>query len=147
MRSRLRQSSLQGNRGIPSGGNRRECLVFVLSVYAQLHEQILDFLITEVCHDGFEVQWETTLPLGAVFDRWDDREAPAILDLVPEYVFCDVEGLPKDDALVHPGARVALYEVADPQLALDLGARGAELIETFEVGEMIEAFGRIASEA
>ena len=94
-----------------------------------------------------EAREKTTLPLGAVFDRWDDREAPAILDLVPEYVFCDVEGLPKDDALVHPGARVALYEVADAQLALDLGARGAELVETFEIGEMIEAFRRIADEA
>lgn len=94
-----------------------------------------------------EARERTTLPLGAVFDRWDERDAPAILDLVPEYVFCDVAGLPDDEPLVHPGARVALYEVADPQLALDLGARGAELVETFEIGEMIESFRRMAGEA
>ncbi len=50
VRSRLSQLSLQANRGISSGGNRSEFLLFVLSVDAQLDEQILDFLITEVCH-------------------------------------------------------------------------------------------------
>ena len=40
-----------------------------------------------------------------------------------------------------------MYEVADPRLARSLAARGAGLVETFAIGEMIEALrGTKASE-
>lgn len=79
------------------------------------------------------------LSLGAVFDRWSERDQASVWDLAPEYVFCDLDGLPAQGELKHESARTAIYEVADPAVARALGARGVELVESFAVGEMIAA--------
>jgi glycerophosphoryl diester phosphodiesterase len=79
------------------------------------------------------------IPLGAVFDVWQEREQPAVRELDPEYVFCDVEGLPETGTLANGRARIAIYEVAKPELARELGARGVHLVETFEIAEMRKA--------
>lgn len=89
------------------------------------------------------------IPLGAVFDVWSEREQPAVRDIRPEYVFCDVEGLPRSGdlapALAEGPTRIAVYEVADAQLAVDLCARGVDLVETFAIGEMKSALAALAS--
>lgn len=85
----------------------------------------------------------THLPLGAVFDGFDERERPEVRALDPEYVFCDVDGLPPAGRLDVGSAKLAVYEVADPRLALQLSARGVDLVETFEIGEMLAAFRRL----
>jgi len=79
------------------------------------------------------------LPLGAVFDRWEERLQPAVAALAPEFLFCDRDGLPADGRLEHPGARVAVYEVEDAAVARELAARGVELVETFAIVEMLAA--------
>jgi len=81
----------------------------------------------------------TELPLGAVFDRFAESETAEARELAPEFVFCDVDGLPRKGALDAGGARLAVYEVAEPKLALELAARGVDLVETFEIGEMLSA--------
>ncbi len=81
------------------------------------------------------------IPLGAVFDRWDERGQTSVEELDPEFVFVDLEGLPPDGPLRHGRARVAVYEVADPSVALALGRRGVQLVETFEIGDMLKALG------
>lgn len=78
----------------------------------------------------------TSIPLGAVFDRWRDRAGAEVTRLAPEYVFCDLEGLPASGELRHAGARVAVYEIGDRALARALAARGVELIETFDVAAL-----------
>jgi len=87
------------------------------------------------------------LPLGAVFDRWEERLQAPVAHLRPEYVFCDVEGLPAAERVEHPGARVAVYEVADPALARALAARGVDLVETFAIVEMLAALGGAGTDA
>ena len=82
----------------------------------------------------------TRLPLGAVFDSWSERETKEARDLAAEYVFCDVEGLPAAGTLETGGARLAVYEVADPAVALTVAGRGAALVETFAIAEMIAGF-------
>jgi len=82
------------------------------------------------------------LPLGAVCDRWEQRLDPALARLAPEFLFCDLLGLPADGRLEHPGARVAVYEVDDARLARELAARGVELVETFAVVELLAALGK-----
>ncbi len=82
------------------------------------------------------------LPLGAVFDAWTEREQPIVREIDPEYVFCDVDGLPTTGPLAHGRSRIAVYEVADAALARSLGERGVHLVETFEIGEMIARLGR-----
>lgn len=76
------------------------------------------------------------LPLGVVFDTWAEREQTIVADIDPEYVFCDVDGLPPAGRLAYGRAQIAIYEVADERLALELGERGVDLIETFEIAEM-----------
>jgi len=78
-------------------------------------------------------------PLGAVFDHWRERDAPEARAIEAEYLFCDVDGLPARGHLDAGKSKLALYEVADPRLALALADRGADLIETFAIGDMIAA--------
>lgn len=79
------------------------------------------------------------IPLGAVFDTWNERLQPIVTEIDPEYVFCDVDGLPASGRLEHGRAKIAVYEVADPRLARELGARGVHLVETFAIAEMVAA--------
>ncbi len=81
--------------------------------------------------------------LGAVVERWDDLDHPLLANILPSYLFTDVEQLPPTGSLVRPGARLAVYEVGDPAIALSLAARGADLIETFAVVEMGLALGEL----
>lgn len=76
--------------------------------------------------------------LGAVIDRWDERKNEALSGLRPQYLFCDVDGLPREGRLEMPGTRLVVFEVADAALALALVARGVDFIETFAVGEMLQ---------
>ncbi len=77
--------------------------------------------------------------VGAVIDRWRERNQEIIRALKPEYLFCDVEGLPRFGKLHFPGAKLAVYEVDDPETALRLAARGVDLVETFAIGELRRA--------
>jgi len=78
-------------------------------------------------------QWPT---VGAVIDRWRERRLPILRALRPEYLFCDVDGLPRFGRLRYPGAKLVVYEVADPRRALKLARRGVDFIETFAFGEL-----------
>ncbi len=79
--------------------------------------------------------------VGAVIGHWREREQPALKALAPEYLFCDVQGLPWWGKLRVPGAKIVIYEVDDPDTARKLVARGADLIETFAIGELRAALG------
>lgn len=89
----------------------------------------LEFLAT--------VRRRNAIALGAVFDAWRERRQSIVEEIAPEFVFCDVDGLPRTGPIDAGRARLAVYEVADPKLALDLAARGVELIETFAIAEML----------
>jgi hypothetical protein len=82
------------------------------------------------------------LRLGAVIERWEERLDPALARCAPEFLFCDLDGLPSEGRLEHPGAQVAVYEVGDAARARALAARGVELVETFRVVELLEALGQ-----
>ncbi len=82
-------------------------------------------------------QWPA---IGVVFDRWRERRQSPVRELRPEYLFCDLEGLPWWGPLRFGGAHVVIYEVAEPAVALTLADRGVDFIETFAVGEMRAAF-------
>lgn len=79
------------------------------------------------------------IALGAVFDEWTQLVQPIVNEIDPEYVFCDVEGLPKSGPIEYRGAKIAVYEVDDAKTARELGARGVHLVETFAIAEMIAA--------
>lgn len=82
--------------------------------------------------------------IGAVIDRWEERRHELIAQILPQFLFCDLEGLPPADNLRAGDMRLVVFEVADPLVALALAARGVEFIETFAVGEMHQELSRLA---
>lgn len=87
----------------------------------------------------------TAIPIGVVVDRWEEKDYPAVRALEPDYLFCDVDGLPASGPLAAVPARVAVYEIDDGPLALQLARRGADFIETFAVGELLDYFSTVAA--
>lgn len=78
------------------------------------------------------------VPTGWVLPAYDGATRAAARSLAPEFLFCNHRKLPPGDAPLWNGPwRWALYEVSDPALALALAQRGATLIETFAIGDML----------
>lgn len=73
-------------------------------------------------------------PLAAVIERW--RDLDKVGRVRPEYLFCDVKGLPRSGDLTLEWTRLVVYEVVDPIEALALARRGVAFIETFAFGEL-----------
>lgn len=84
--------------------------------------------------------------VGAVIDRWRERRQPLIKELRPEYLFCDVDGLPRCGRLAWRDAQLAVFEVVDAPLALRLARRGVQLIETFAIGELRAQLERLTAQ-
>ncbi len=74
--------------------------------------------------------------LGAVFDYWKERKHPLMTDIAPEYLFVDLDGLPRFGHLHDPASKLVIYEVADAATAIRLARRGVELVETFACAEL-----------
>jgi len=81
--------------------------------------------------------------VGAILEKWHHHRNTDVQAVVPEFLFCDADDLPTFGNLAASGAKVVIYEVTDPQLALKLAKRGVGYIETFAIGEMIQAFNQI----
>lgn len=86
-----------------------------------------------------QVRERTTLSIGAVIDDWADREAPALVELHSDYLFCNLKSLPAQGPLPRTGSRLSVFETVDPRQARQLLARGVDLVETFAIGEMYQA--------
>ncbi|MDH3947466.1 MAG: glycerophosphodiester phosphodiesterase family protein [Gammaproteobacteria bacterium] len=84
-------------------------------------------------------------PLGVVIDDWAQREQTAILALQPQYLFCKLASVPVAGDLVCKGSKLVLFECTDPQQAYSLLQRGASLVETFAIGEMLAAMATIGA--
>ena len=77
--------------------------------------------------------------IGAVIDFWKERNQDSIQRLNPQYLFCDIDGLPRWGKLKQPESRIAVFETVNPKKALKLASRGVEFVETFAIGEMLSA--------
>lgn len=84
-----------------------------------------------------QVKGGSDLPIGAVFDDWQQHRLPGITRLQAEYLFCDIASLPAEGEVSVAGSRVAVYECTDPQQALAVWRRGVSLVGTFAIGEML----------
>lgn len=78
-------------------------------------------------------------PIGAVFDQWRERKQVLIQTLQPEFLFTDIDQLPRFGKLKHSQCQLAVYECVDPELAVRVHRRGVDLVETFAIGEMRES--------
>ena len=75
--------------------------------------------------------------LGVVLKDWQDRQGPWITDIQPEFIFCDTDKVPEGATLDDLQSTVVVYEVEDPDQAIDWFNRGADMVETFDIGSMI----------
>ncbi len=78
------------------------------------------------------------LPIAWVLTAHDEDSLGRARALAPEYLFCNVNKLPPEGPLASGPWRWAIYEITDPELAMGLAARGAAMIETMAVGEMLD---------
>jgi glycerophosphoryl diester phosphodiesterase len=85
--------------------------------------------------------------LGVVIDHWKDRKKPIVTEIDPEFLFCDVNGLPRFGKLSFRSATLAVFEVVEAKLALRLARRGVPLIETFACAELREQLELLAAKA
>jgi len=75
--------------------------------------------------------------IGWVLTEWNDVARQQAEQLAPDLLFCNYEKIPQDDEL-WPGVwSWALYDVIDPAVALHWFSRGAQLIETWDIGTML----------
>jgi glycerophosphoryl diester phosphodiesterase len=77
--------------------------------------------------------------LGPVLNSWAEIDGAALRALPPAVVFCDTQQLP---AACDPRAMsfpLAVYEVDQPAQLQALLARGVRWVETFAIGELLEA--------
>ena len=75
--------------------------------------------------------------VGVVFDRWKERNQKIVSEIKPEFIFCDVKGLPWWGTLYTGRINLAVYEVESARQAKKLAKRGVDFIETFDIGEMM----------
>jgi len=85
-------------------------------------------------------QMVSDFPVGAVFDYWSERNNDLIQKLKPDYMFTDIHDLPDDEKLACPGSLLAVYDCVDPKWADSVHQRGVDLVETFQIAEMLAAF-------
>lgn len=78
--------------------------------------------------------------VGAILEHWHHQRHSDVQAIHPDYLFCDAVDLPHFGDLEKSGAKIVVYEITDPQVALKLAQRGVGFIETFAIGEMLAAF-------
>lgn len=91
-------------------------------------------------------QQRSDYPLAAVFDYWQERNDPRIKQLKPDYLFTDINELPTTGTLTYPGdanCQLAVYECVDPVKAIEVHLRGVDLVETFQIKEMLQGLSNI----
>jgi len=78
--------------------------------------------------------------IGWVLKAWNQDSLTRATELVPDFLICNYTKLPKEPApLWHGPWKWVFYEVTQAKLALQLAARGATLIETMAIGEMLKS--------
>jgi len=76
------------------------------------------------------------VPRGWVLGRCDPASLARARILAPQYLFADWHALPPGLPLWHGPWQWAIYEVDTAELALELGRRGAQLVESFRAVEL-----------
>jgi len=84
--------------------------------------------------------------VGLVTDAWLAADAPDLAALAPEYLFCDLDGLPATGTPALPApTQLVVYEVDDVATVLALARRGVPFIETFAIAELRTALAGLTT--
>ena len=81
-------------------------------------------------------------PTGWVLTSFNDEHQQLVQQLKPDYLICNHKKIPDDhkfsDNSWQDCGSWMLYDITDPELALQLAKRGVALIETRDVGAMLK---------
>ena len=75
--------------------------------------------------------------MGLVLREWSSAVRRQLEELQPDYALCNLKRIPGESDLWPGPWKWVVYEVVSPRLALELAGRGADLIETMAIGEML----------
>ncbi len=78
-----------------------------------------------------------TLPVGWVLTRYDETRLAQARQLAPDFLICNERKLPPQQPPWPGPWQWMLYDIVDPQQALEWAARGVSLIETADIGAML----------
>ncbi len=104
----------------------------------RLRAVVISYL-PEVIREVRDAGWSRS---GLILKTWDQRSNVETRELGPDFVFCNVKKLPTEGDLRPDGFPLAVYDVTDPERAVELCRRGVDLVETFAIAEMLDALGR-----
>ncbi len=77
--------------------------------------------------------------IGWVMKSWNEDTLTRATELVPDFLICNYTKLPKAPAPLWQGPwKWVFYEVTQVKLAMQLAARGAAMIETMAIAEMLK---------
>lgn len=74
--------------------------------------------------------------IGWVIHRYDDSHHQLADKHLPDYLICNYRRIDRD--LWQGGWQWMLYDISDPELAMKWAQKGAELIETRDIGGMLQ---------
>jgi len=117
----------------------------IKSVYASV-SKVLAPILKQAIIISFDLEFvqyarqQGNTKIAWVFDQWHDTIREQLFRLQPEYVFTDWECVPAEIGTLWPGTwQWIVYEIDEPQLAMSWLSKGADLIETNDIGGMIQA--------
>jgi glycerophosphoryl diester phosphodiesterase len=146
--------------------NRAEELVHLIKIktgvhfYIELKEESLAFFSADYCLQSLRTLFDPVIgqctlisdvlpavkqakqafgfpTTGIVFRDWANRNV-LIEEYLPDVAYINIERIPEHDR-IEALCPIATYEIADPLLATATLQRGAAMIETYAIGELIGA--------
>ena len=85
--------------------------------------------------------------IGWILEGWDEQIRRTADELAPDYIFCNHTRIHPDSAMLWPGPWCwVLYEVVTVEHALELAARGAHIVESMAVVEMLNGLAGLSRE-
>lgn len=82
------------------------------------------------------VKTESDIPVGWVIHRYDSAHHQLAEKHVPDFLICNYRRINSD--LWQGGWQWMLYDISDPELAMKWSQKGAQLIETRDIGGMLQ---------
>ncbi len=77
--------------------------------------------------------------IGWVLKEWNNDVRSAATALTPDYLFCNIRKIPPTVDQLWPGPwQWALYDIDDPEIAVELANYGVDLVETSLVSELLQ---------
>jgi glycerophosphoryl diester phosphodiesterase len=78
------------------------------------------------------------IPIGWVLKHYDAEYHSAANTLSPDYLICNQQKIPEGQTPWRGQWQWMLYDIVDPDQALNWATRGVSLIETADIGTMLQ---------